>query len=344
MQCKVGMYGGSFDPLHIGHINCIIEAASVCDELYVVLSFSEKRDTIPMEMRYRWLVGSFRHMENVHVILLEDDAPSKKEYDRDEYWEVGRNIVLGKIGKPVDIVFCGSDYANTNRYEQLYGCEVHYFDRSTIDISSSAIRSNPLQYWEYIPEICRPYFVKKVLFVGGESTGKTTITRSLAMVYGTNYLEEVGREVCWNAVREDTMVESDFHEILIRHKAKEYDCIKHSNRILFEDTDAMTTLWFSGFLLKDAAEISRTAVLADAIRAINSFDLIFFMEPSVPFVQDGTRNEKIKKDREKYSLQIKAVLDEHNMKYISLSGDYRERFETAKNIINNTFNITEVTK
>lgn len=342
MRYKVGMYGGSFDPLHLGHVNCIIEAASVCDELYVVLSFSRKRDYVPMEIRYRWLVGCFRHMPNIRVILLEDDAPTKQAYDTEEYWRQGHEKVIRQIGKPVDVVFCGSDYKGTDRYEKLYGCPVVYFERSGIDVSSSELRANPLAHWNWLPEICRPYFAKKVLFVGGESTGKSTIVQNLALVYGTNYLEEVGREVCWDAVQEDTMIETDFHEILVRHKAKEYECLKHSNRILFEDTDAMTTLWFSGFLLQDRDAIRRTKALADAIQAINDFDLIFFMEPTVPFVQDGTRNEAIAVDRERYSRQIKGILDEHGMNYICLSGGYAGRFLEAKKIINDTFHITEV--
>ena len=40
MLYNVGMYGGSFDPLHIGHINCIIEAASKCQELPASLQLS----------------------------------------------------------------------------------------------------------------------------------------------------------------------------------------------------------------------------------------------------------------------------------------------------------------
>ena len=47
MQYKRGMYGGAFDPLHTGHLNCMVQAASRCEELYIVLSYSRKRDRIP---------------------------------------------------------------------------------------------------------------------------------------------------------------------------------------------------------------------------------------------------------------------------------------------------------
>lgn len=337
MKYKVGMYGGSFDPLHIGHIDMIIRAASECERLYVVLSYSRKRDSIPMEYRYRCIKNSFRHMDNISIILLEDNATTKAEYDTEDYWKKGRDYVLEQIGSKVDVVYCGSDYIGTNRYESLYNCEVVYVDREIIFISSTDIRNNPFKYWDYIPDICKPYYTKKILFVGGESTGKSTIVQNLALAYNTNFLEEVGREVCDVAGAEDLMVASDFYEILLKHKTKEMELIKQSNKLFFIDTDALTTKFFAQFLLEGEKEKAES--LADAITKINDFDLIFFLEPTVAFVQDGTRNEKIEADRELYSNQIKALFDKAGLEYICLSGDYLSRYEDVKRIIKERYGI-----
>lgn len=337
MEYKIGMYGGSFDPLHIGHIDMIIRAASQCEKLYVVLSYSRERDNVAMEYRYRWIKNSFKHLDNIEIILLEDNATTKEEYDTDDYWEKGRDYILEQIGSNIDVVYCGSDYIGSNRYESLYNCKVIYVDRDTIPVSSTKIRSNPFKYWDYIPNICKPYYTKKILFVGGESTGKSTIVQNLARAYNTNYLEEVGREVCDYAGSEDLMIANDFYEILLKHKTKEMELINQSNKLFFIDTDALTTKFFAQFLLD--GEKQNAEGLANAITKINDFDLIFFLEPTVAFVQDGTRNVKIEADREKYSNQIKKLFDEANLDYICLAGDYLSRYEEVRRVIKERYGI-----
>ena len=60
---KVGMYGGSFDPLHIGHIHDIIRAAAMCEELYVMISWCEGRESASKEQRYRWILTKSSEMK-----------------------------------------------------------------------------------------------------------------------------------------------------------------------------------------------------------------------------------------------------------------------------------------
>ncbi len=335
MKYKVGMYGGSFDPLHVGHIHDIIKSASMCDELYVMISWCEGRESTSKELRYRWILNCTRHLPNVKIIMIEDKAVSKEEYNTDYYWEKGAQDIKNTIGKSIDAVFCGSDYKGTNRFESLYcpESEVVYFDRAEVPISSTEIRDWAVTHWDYIPDVCKPYYAKKVLILGGESTGKSTLVQNLALAYNTNFVSEVGRDTCEYAGGEDFMDVNDLYENLIRQKINIMDALKKSNRVLFVDTDAITTLFYSNFLLTDTEQISKCTKLAEAINSINEWDLVLFLEPTVEFVQDGTRSEEIASNREKYSNQIKDLLYKNNVKFTCISGDYYDRFIQAKGLL-----------
>lgn len=335
MKYKVGMFGGSFDPLHIGHIHDIIKAASVCEELYIMISWCEGRESTSKELRYRWILNSTKHLPNVKIILIEDKAVSKEEYNTDFYWEQGASDIKRFIGKPIDAVFCGDDYLGTNRFESLYcpESEVVYYKREEVPISSTEIREWAVNHWDYVPEVCRPYYTSKVLIVGGESTGKSTLVQNLALAYNTNFVSEVGRDTCEYAGGEEYMIAEDLHENLMRQKVNAMDAIKNSNRILFVDTDAITTLFYADFLLTSAMQQVKCKELAAAINLINDWDLVLFLEPTVEFVQDGTRNEEIATNREKYSNQIKILLDKYDVKYHCIGGDYLNRFTESKQLI-----------
>ena len=78
MRYNVGMYGGSFNPLHMGHVDCIVQAANMCRELFIVLSIGNKRNEIDGRVRYRWIYQLTKHIGNVKIITLEDDAKTKE--------------------------------------------------------------------------------------------------------------------------------------------------------------------------------------------------------------------------------------------------------------------------
>lgn len=338
---KVGMYGGSFDPLHIGHIHDIIKAAAMCEELYVVISWCKGRESTSKELRYRWILNSCRHLTNVKIIMIEDKAASKEEYNTDYYWEKGAADIKNAIGKRINAVFCGDDYLGANRFEGLYSpeAEVVYFARKEVPVCSTEVRQWAVKFWDYIPRVCRPYYTRTVLILGGESTGKSTLVQNLASSYNTSYVSEVGRNTCDYAGGEDFMVADDLYENLLRQKVNTMDALKNSNRVLFVDTDAITTLFYAKILLSEKEEIQRCETLAKAINSISSWDLVIFLEPTVEFVQDGTRNEIIAANREVYSCKIKELLDKNGIHYHCIDGDYMERFTKSKELIHEILKI-----
>ncbi|MEE3494949.1 MAG: AAA family ATPase [Butyrivibrio sp.] len=325
MQYNVGMYGGSFNPLHLGHVDCIIQAANMCRELYIVLSVGNNRGEINYRVRYRWLYQLTKHIGNVKIITLFDDAATKADYT-EEYWDSDAKKVKEQIGKPIDIVFCGDDYDENSFWNKCYPeSEIYFFPRN--DISSTEIRKNPYKRWDWIPNVAKPYFVKKVLLMGGESTGKSTLTINLANRFNTNYIDEAGRDISERSGTDMLMLSEDFTEILLQHKLNEINAINNSNKVLFIDTDTLVTQFYMSFL--NDPEIDRNKALSDAIDAVNEYDLILFLEPDVAFVQDGDRSEVIRDDRETYSNKIKDLITSHGKNFIVINGTYQERYVKA---------------
>ena len=113
---KIGMYGGSFNPLHQGHVSCIIQAANQCEKLYVALSNSNSKDEIPYQHRFRWLRQLTKDMENVEVLQINDNSIDKMNYD----WKKGSDDVKALIGQHIDVIFRGSDYYDSNDPFSVY--------------------------------------------------------------------------------------------------------------------------------------------------------------------------------------------------------------------------------
>ena len=68
------------------------------------------------------------------------------------------------------------------------------------------------------------------------------------------------------------MLMEDFTEILLRHKLNEMEALTKSNKVLFIDTDALTTQFYLNFLESSKAEDN--LALSDAIDRLNTYDLI----------------------------------------------------------------------
>lgn len=326
----VGIYGGSFNPFHLGHLECIIKASGLCKELYIVISYRDNETDVPLRVKIRWVYQLTKHIGNVKIITLKDETVDKKDYT-ESYWDSDSRIVKDKIGKKIDVVFSGDDYDENSFWNKCYE-ESDYIVFPRNKYNSTEIRGDLYGHWDWMPQVVRTYFTKKVLLIGGESSGKSTLTINLANYFNTVYLEEVGRDLSELSGTDIYMLPEDFTRILLEHKAKEFRLIEKSNKVFFEDTDCLITHFFLDFLNDE--ESQKNGKLADAIAALNSYDLILFLEPDVEWVQDGDRSEVIAADRKKYSEMIKKYYTDRGFGFKIISGDYNTRFDLAVKYVN----------
>ncbi|MBQ4487045.1 MAG: AAA family ATPase [Oscillospiraceae bacterium] len=332
MKYHVGMYGGSFNPMHNGHMECIIKAASMCEQLYVVISYRNDDSDIDVKIKYRWVYTLTQHIGNVKIILLEDKLKTKAEYT-EKYWQEDCRKVREAVGQKIDVVFCGSDYDESSFWNVCYPeSELYIFKRD--EYNSTAIRADVYGHWDWLPMFVRPYYVKKVLIIGSESCGKSVLTINLAHHYHTNYLEEVGRKLSELSGTDEMMLTEDFTRILLEHKAKELRLAEHSNKVLIEDTDCLITRFFMDFLENGSEENIR---LAESIAALNHYDLILHAEPDVAWVQDGDRSKAIEENRQLYSDRIEQLYERFGFRCVRITGSYVEKYEKAIELIDELF-------
>jgi len=332
----VGFIGGKYLPLHIGHVYAIVYASTIVDELYVVLSHSEYRDKalcsntkmnyIPAQIRLRWLSMLTKDMPHVKVIAVEDGY-GENDYD----WAEGAAMIKKGIGKHIDYVF-SSETEYDVIFTKLYPDSNHVLidpNRTNVKISATKIRNEGVFHnWSYIPDVVKPYFVKKIALVGTESCGKSTLTRNLAKIYNTTYVKEYGRTMCEELGGCDgIMIKEDYQKIAYGHKMEEYKAIEKANKLVFIDTEAIVTQFYSNLYNSEHQPV------LDEIAKLQNYDLWLFLEPDVIWVDDGLRVHGDKSIRDRNNLFLKELLNIQGIQYEILNGDYQNRLARAIKMI-----------
>jgi HTH-type transcriptional repressor of NAD biosynthesis genes len=336
---KIGMYGGKFLPFHLGHFSMITRASEMVDKLYVVLSYSVSRDSIlsknsgikemPFSIRLRWLVEATKDIPNVEVIAVQDTAESDETYD----WKKGSLDIIDAINKPIDVIFGSEEHYRPIFKENYPNAEYICVDpdRTYFPISATKIRNEGIfKHWEFIPDVVKPHFTKKITIVGTESCGKSTLTKKLAEYFNTTFVEEFGRSYC-NELGGSSgiLFNEDFMNIAYGHKLSEYYQTKKANKLLFIDSEAVVTQYYS--YLYGEGHIKNL----EGIIHSQDYELILFLEPDVPWVQDGTRYHGEEKVRQKNNFLLKNLFEQYNVSYISIDGTYEERFKKSIDILQN---------
>lgn len=327
---RKGLVLGKFYPLHLGHVALIRYALERTDLLYVLVCASDQ-ESVEGILRAGWMEETFRSEEKVKVRLLEyseRELPNTSRSSRAVSKKWAGKIL--EIFDDVDLVFSSEPYGEY--LAEYLNCRHIPFDpaRSVVRVSATQIRQNPLQYWDFIAEAARPFFVRKICISGTESTGKSTLAKRLAAHYQTEYVPEMAREIVQET---DTCTMDHLYEIAALQARTIQEKQKKANRLLFVDTDVNITRSYARFLFQKELKTE------DWIDRANQFDLHLYLDNDSPYVQDGTRlDERRRNELNEFHL---SELRRQGIDFQVLSGDWEERFLGAVLVVGAWFGVIE---
>lgn len=302
---------GKFYPPHSGHRH-LIETAVAESQRVVVIVCEHPTQILSGELRKRALKEGFPDIE---VLVTPDDLPNESAP-----W-AGRTLKL--LGRAPDVVFTSEQYGDD--YASELGCFHRSVDpeRSTVPVSGTLIRENPYEHWEHLSPAIRAYLAKRVVLVGSESTGKTTLASLLAAEFDTEWVAEFGRDYC--ETRSGPWKSREFEAIARGQQALENAKAREANRVLFCDTNGLSTaVWHRRYMNRYSAKV-------ESIAADDKVDLYLLTLPDIPWVQDGTRDgEHIRKTMHEWFL---SALGQSGKPYVKLQGTIEQRLDVARRAV-----------
>jgi HTH-type transcriptional regulator, transcriptional repressor of NAD biosynthesis genes len=325
---KRGLIVGKFYPLHRGHQFLIESALAEVDDLSIVVYNSHPQPIdyhqVGIETRTRWISDLYPQVENIlwrdemygsDVPQAVKDSPEASQIYADDL------AFLGQF----DYVFSSEKYGEA--FANALGAKHVCVDqaREMMPVSGTMIRSDPHKYRAYIdPRVYRD-LIQKVVFVGTESSGKSTLAKAMAEEMNTRWVHEYGREL-W----ESQGLTGTFHDqlkIARTQYRREEAAILHSNRYLFCDTNSFTTLQW--WLMYDKTADIR---LIDLVEKTKDEYWWILCENDFGWVQDGTRELEGSKAQD-FQKQIKEALHEMDIHYSVVKGPLEERIQMVHNLL-----------
>ncbi|MEV7615674.1 AAA family ATPase [Streptomyces sp. NPDC089799] len=336
MRYGHGLVLGKFYPPHAGHHHLVRTALRQCARLTVLVCASSV-ESVPLADRVAWMREEHPEADVVGAV---DDHPV--DLLDPAVWDAHMAVFRAAVPGPVDAVFTSEEYGA--ELARRFGAEEVLVDpdRTRHPVSGTAVRADPAACWEFLSAPVRAALARRVVVLGAESTGTTTLSRALAGHYRerggvwarTGWVAEYGRrhseeklaalravdpEADWADAEFGT---EEFPVIARRQDADEERAARIGSPVLICDTDSFATgIWHERYLGCRSPEV-------EAIAARRPRDLYLLTHhEGVPFEDDGLRDGPGLRPWMTDRFQEELTLT--GRRFLVVRGSGQERLETA---------------
>ncbi|AEW02535.1 ATPase [Niastella koreensis] len=173
--------------------------------------------------------------------------------------------------------------------------------------------------------------MKKVVVIGPESTGKSTLCEQLAKYYKTTWVPEYARE--YLTVNGMNYTFEDLLTIAQGQVALEESYIEKAKdaSLLFIDTDQYVMKVWGEFVFGKCHQWTLDQITK------RKYDLYLLCNIDLPWAYDVLREYPDPGPRKKLYNIYRNILLNQSVPWVEISGNYDERFQKAINAVNDLF-------
>jgi NadR type nicotinamide-nucleotide adenylyltransferase len=239
MKYKIGLVVGKFCPLHLGH-EYVINTALTQSERVVIISYTSEK-YYPAAHRRLWL--SDRFGDRAIILVPEagfpvDDAPAIEH--REYCYQL-----LKSFGLSPDAVFGSEDYIPGFAAYLFADPVVVDIDRLRHPVSGTDIREKRVSLSDWVDPMVARVPAKRVLLIGGESSGKSTLAKALVQARPAwGMVEEFGRT--YGEASEGLYTfPAMLHIAKVQVREEENHMLYFQNSVIVCDTSPLVTKFYS---------------------------------------------------------------------------------------------------
>ena len=178
-----------------------------------------------------------------------------------------------------------------------------------------------------------PKSVTKIVILGAESTGKTTLCRDLAAHFNCQWVPEYMRTYLqdkWNDEQKtctwEDLLPIAQGQIALENRLAQQAELKN-DKYIFCDTSLFELMVYAHWYYDDCPEALTKAALA------HQYDLILLAEVDIPWVADDLRDSP--HEREAISAFFETMLNRYQIPFKKVGGNRLERVRYVHQIFNN---------
>ena len=160
----------------------------------------------------------------------------------------------------------------------------------------------------------------RIVLIGAESTGKSTLTKALASYFNAPFSCEFARDY---VTRHQTAVTKEaLEEIIQGQLAYESNACTKTSPLVFHDTNLLSTSIYAQYYFRYFPESLQIAL------SLNQYDLYLFCGDDIPWIAEPLQRDSLPAQKQIQNLINKALIKD-KLPFIKVQGTLDDRIQKS---------------